>query len=114
RIMTRMTTDVDALSQLIQTGLINAVVGLLTCVGVFVFLILLSPPLALATAAVLPPLLAATWWYQRASSVAYARARDSIASVNAHLHESLSGVRVAQAHVPQDRNKPRVRDAAGA
>ncbi|HEY1281679.1 MAG TPA: ABC transporter ATP-binding protein, partial [Acidimicrobiales bacterium] len=104
RIMTRMTTDVDALSQLIQTGLINAVVGLLTCVGVFVFLIILSPPLALATAVVLPPLVVATWWYQRASSVAYARARDSIASVNANLQESLSGVRVAQAYVREDRN----------
>ncbi len=104
RIMTRMTTDVDALSQLIQTGLINAVVGLLTCVGVFVFLIILSPPLALATAVVLPPLVVATWWYQRASSSAYARARDSIASVNANLQESLSGVRVAQAYVREDRN----------
>ncbi|HKA02819.1 MAG TPA: ABC transporter ATP-binding protein, partial [Acidimicrobiales bacterium] len=113
RIMTRMTTDVDALSQLIQTGLINAVVGLLTCVGVFVFLILLSPPLALATAAVLPPLLAATWWYQRASSVAYARARDSIASVNANLQESLSGVRVAQAYVREDRNIAGFRDVNG-
>jgi ATP-binding cassette subfamily B protein len=113
RIMTRMTTDVDALSQLIQTGLINAVVGLLTCVGVFVFLIILSPPLALATAAVLPPLFAATWWYQRSSSVAYARARDSIASVNANLQESLSGVRVAQAYVREDRNIAGFRDVNG-
>ena len=56
RVMTRMTTDVDALSQLVQTGLINAVVGLLTCIGVFVFLVVLSPPLALAASSVLPPL----------------------------------------------------------
>ena len=54
RIMTRMTTDVEALSQLVQTGLINAVVGLFTCVGVFVFLVILSPPLALAAAVILP------------------------------------------------------------
>ena len=56
--MTRMTTDVDALSPLLQTGLINAVAWALTitCVGVFVFLIVLSPiPVALATgASVLP------------------------------------------------------------
>ena len=50
RIMTRMTTDVEALSQLIQTGLVNAVVAAITCVGVFVFLVILSPPLALAAA----------------------------------------------------------------
>lgn len=104
RIMTRMTTDVDALSALIQTGLINAVVAAFTGVGVFVFLIFLSPPLALAAAAVLPPLFIGTWWYRRTSSVAYGRAREAIADVNANLQESLSGVRVAQAYVQEDRN----------
>lgn len=109
RIMTRMTTDVDALSQLIQTGVVNALVAAITCVGVFVFLVILSPPLALAAATVLPPLLLATWWYRRRSSVAYGRARDAIADVNADLQESLSGVRVAQAYVREDRNIVRFR-----
>jgi ATP-binding cassette subfamily B protein len=104
RVMTRMTTDIEALSQLLQTGLINAVVSVFTCVGVFVFLIVLSPPLALIAATVIPPLLAATWWYRRRSGLAYARARTSIATVNANLQESLSGVRVAQAYVCEDRN----------
>ena len=104
RIMTRMTTDVEALSQLLQQGLINAIVSAFTSVGVFGFLIYLSPPLALATAAVLPPLGLATWWYRRLSSRAYQRARDSIATVNANLQESLSGVRVAQAYSREDRN----------
>lgn len=104
RIMTRMTTDVDALSQLIQTGLVTAVVAGITCVGVFVFLIILSPPLALAAATVLPPLFVATWWYRRRSSVAYGRAREAIANVNANLQENLSGIRVAQAYVREDRN----------
>jgi ATP-binding cassette subfamily B protein len=104
RVMTRMTTDVDALSQLLQTGLINAIVSVLTCVGVFVFLVVLSPPLALVAAGVLPPLLLATWWYRRRSARAYARARESIATVNANLQESLSGVRVTQAYVREDHN----------
>ena len=75
RIMTRMTTDVEALSQLLQTGLINAIVSLFTCAGVFVFLVLLSPQLALVAASVLPPLFLATLWYKRRSARAYARAR---------------------------------------
>ncbi|HEY2814089.1 MAG TPA: ABC transporter ATP-binding protein [Acidimicrobiales bacterium] len=104
RVMTRMTTDVEALSQLLQTGLINAIVSVFTCVGVFAFLIVLSPPLAAVAACVLPPLVLATWWYRRRSSRAYARARISIATVNANLQESLSGVRVAQAYVREDRN----------
>jgi ATP-binding cassette subfamily B protein len=104
RVMTRMTTDVESLSQLLQQGLINAVVSVLTGVGVFVFLVVLSPPLALAAASVLPPLVLATWLYRRLSSQAYARARDSIATVNANLQESLSGVRVAQAYSREERN----------
>jgi ATP-binding cassette subfamily B protein len=104
RLMTRMTTDVDALQQLLQTGLINAIVSLLTCVGVFVFLIFLSPPLAAVAALVLPPLFIATWWYRRESGRVYAVARDRIAAVNANFQESLSGVRVAQAYVREGTN----------
>jgi ATP-binding cassette subfamily B protein len=104
RVMTRMTTDVESLSQLLQQGLINAVVSAFTCIGVFGFLIVLSPPLALATSTVLVPLVLATWWYRRLSSRAYQRARESIATVNANLQESLSGVRVAQAYGREDRN----------
>jgi ATP-binding cassette subfamily B protein len=104
RIMTRMTTDVESLSQLLQQGLIQAVVSAFTCVGVFVFLIVLSPPLALAASTVLVPLALATWWYRKLSGDAYQRARESIATVNANLQESLSGVRVAQAYSREDRN----------
>jgi ATP-binding cassette subfamily B protein len=104
RVMTRMTTDVESLSTLLQQGLINAIVSAFTCVGVFVFLIFLSPTLALAAATVLPPLALATWWYRRLSSRAYQQARDSIATVNANLQESLSGVRVAQAYSREDKN----------
>ncbi|HEX8803841.1 MAG TPA: ABC transporter ATP-binding protein, partial [Acidimicrobiales bacterium] len=104
RIMTRMTTDVEALQQLLQTGLVTAIVSLATCVGVFVFLVVLSPPLALAASSVLPPLLVATWWYRRRSGAVYATARDRIATVNANFQESLSGVRVSQAYTRERHN----------
>ena len=110
RVMTRMTTDVEALSQLLQTGLISAIVSLFTCAGVFVFLIALSPELALVAASVLPPLALATWWYRRRSAKAYELARDTIATVNANLQESLSGVRVAQAYTREGRNIAAFRD----
>jgi ATP-binding cassette, subfamily B, bacterial len=110
RVMTRMTTDVEALQQLLQTGLVNAIVSLATCVGVFVFLVVLSPPLALAAASVLPPLALATWLYRRRSGALYSLARDRIAAVNANFQESLSGVRVAQAYTREDRNIAGFRD----
>ncbi|HEY8545113.1 MAG TPA: ABC transporter ATP-binding protein [Acidimicrobiales bacterium] len=110
RIMTRMTTDIEALQQLLQTGLVNALVSLATCVGVFGFLVVLSPPLALVAASILPPLLAATLWYRRRSSTVYSTARDRIAAVNANFQESLSGVRVSQAYTREDRNIAGFRD----
>jgi ATP-binding cassette subfamily B protein len=113
RIMTRMTTDVEALSTLLQTGLINAVVNLLTFVGVAVILLFMNLKLSLAAFVVVPPLLAATVWFRRGSARAYVRARDRIAAVNANLQESLSGVRVAQAYVREDRNKAGFRQVAG-
>jgi len=113
RIMTRMTTDVEALSQLLQTGLINALVNFLTFLGVAVILLLLNLKLSLAAFVVVPPLFAATVWFRRGSARAYVKARDRIAAVNANLQESLSGVRVAQAYVREDKNKAGFRQVAG-
>ncbi|GAC1314011.1 MAG: ABC transporter ATP-binding protein [Acidimicrobiales bacterium] len=104
RIMTRMTTDVEAFSQLLQTGLITAIVSVFTCGGVAVLLGILDWRLALAAAAVLPPLLVATVRFRSASGRAYELARERIAAVNANLQENLSGVRVAQAYNREDRN----------
>src|SRR5262249_47382959 len=102
RIMTRMTTDIDALSQLLQNGMVNALVNLVTFVGVGVALIFMNSTLALITASILPPLFIATIWFRSASSRAYGIARDRIAAVNANLQEGLSGVRVSQAFVRED------------
>ncbi|HRE00255.1 MAG TPA: ATP-binding cassette domain-containing protein, partial [Ilumatobacteraceae bacterium] len=113
RVMTRMTTDVEALSQLVQTGLVNAVVGMATCLGVAVYLAIQSWPLALVAASALVPLAGATWWYQRHSSAAYRSARDAIANVNADLQENLSGVRLTQASGRERVNADRFRATSG-
>ncbi len=105
RIMTRMTTDIDALSQLLQNGLVNALVNLVTFGGVGVALAVMNPRLGLITASILPPLIVATIWFRSASTRAYGIARDRIAAVNANLQEGLSGVRVSQAFVREDRNQ---------
>ena len=107
RIMTRMTTDVEALTQLLQTGLVTAMVSLLTCGGVGVALLVMNWRLALVTMTIVPPLAVATVWFKRASSRAYDDAREKVATVNADFQESLSGVRVAQAFVREDRNNQR-------
>jgi ATP-binding cassette, subfamily B, bacterial len=99
RIMTRMTTDVDALSTFLQTGLAQAVVSLLTIVGVAVALLLTDAALAMVALAVLPVLIIATVLFRRSSSAAYAEAREKVSVVNADLQENVTGVRIAQAYV---------------
>ncbi|HSY16377.1 MAG TPA: ABC transporter transmembrane domain-containing protein, partial [Jatrophihabitantaceae bacterium] len=67
RIMTRMTTDIDALSNFLQTGLTTALISLLTLGGVLVALILVDAQLSLVLIAMLPLLIASTWWFRRLS-----------------------------------------------
>ncbi|MER5389931.1 ABC transporter ATP-binding protein [Saccharopolyspora sp. NPDC002686] len=98
RIMTRMTTDVDALSTFLQTGLATFVVSVLTLFGIAGALLITDASLALVAMAVLPVLLVATAIFRRVSSIAYAEARERVSTVNADLQENVSGMRVAQAH----------------
>jgi ATP-binding cassette subfamily B protein len=113
RIMTRMTTDVDAFSTLLQSGLINALVSVFTFAGVAVALVVWNAELALLTLTVMVPLVLATWWYRRRSAAAYGVARERIAVVNANMQESLSGVREVQAYNRQDRNRADFHAVAG-
>lgn len=114
RIMTRMTTDVDALSTLLQTGLINALVALFTFVGVGVALALWNWRLALTTVTVVVPLALATVAYRRLSARAYRRARERISAVNASMQESLSGVRETHAFDRAARNQETFHNLAAA
>ena len=105
RIMTRMTTDVDALSNFLQVGLTSMVVSTLTVVGVLLALVLLDPGLALVVLALLPLLILATVLFRRSVVPAYAAARDSISTVNAALQEDVAGLRVLQAYSREDHNR---------
>ncbi|OUC92950.1 ABC transporter ATP-binding protein [Streptomyces swartbergensis] len=97
RIMTRMTTDVDALSTFLQTGLVTAFVSVVTFFGIMIALLVIDVELALVVFATLPPLIIATYFFRRASVKAYELARERVSVVNADLQESVSGLRIVQA-----------------
>ncbi|NEE46058.1 ABC transporter ATP-binding protein, partial [Streptomyces sp. SID8455] len=67
RIMTRMTTDVDALSTFLQTGLVTAFVSVVTFFGIMVALLVLDIQLALVVFATLPVLIIGTFFFRRSS-----------------------------------------------
>nr|WP_308311557.1 ABC transporter ATP-binding protein [Streptomyces sp. DR7-3] len=97
KIMTRMTTDVDALSTFLQTGLVTAVVSLLTFFGILVALLIIDVELALVVFLTLPPLIIGTVVFRRRSVKAYELARERVSVVNADLQESVAGLRIVQA-----------------
>ncbi|RVW06084.1 ABC transporter ATP-binding protein [Rhodococcus spongiicola] len=98
RIMTRMTTDVDALSSFIQTGLSTSIVALLTLLGIAVALLVTDAALALVTLTALIPLTVATLVFRQVSGAAYTVSRERISLVNADFQENIAGLRAAQAY----------------
>jgi ATP-binding cassette subfamily B protein len=104
RIMTRMTTDVDALSTFLQTGLSTALISVLTVLGVAVALLVTNAGLAAVAMLGLPVLIAATVVFRRLSSAAYNEARERVSEVNADLQENVSGARVTQAFTRERRS----------
>ncbi|MFF3610376.1 ABC transporter ATP-binding protein [Streptomyces sp. NPDC002580] len=102
RIMTRMTTDVDALSTFLQTGLVTAFVSAVTFFGIMVALLVIDVQLALVVFVTLPPLVIGTFFFRRASVKAYELARERVSVVNAELQESVSGLRILQAFRRED------------
>lgn len=107
KIMTRMTSDVDSFAQLLQQGLVTALVSLITCVGIGIVLAVFNPGLALAVSVILIPLVITGVLFSRASSRSYLIARDRISILYADMQESLSGILVSQAYNQQPANEAR-------
>ena len=113
-IMTRMTSDIEQLQQLLQDGLAQLVVQALTMVVITVVLFTLNVELALITIALVVPLLtAASIWFRSASARGYDRVRDGIANVLGDLSESLHGVRTVAAYNRQKWNIVQHRNVVG-
>ena len=104
-VLTRMTSDIEALAALFQDGLVNLVVQGLTLLVITVILVILDPVLAAITLLVVVPAMAVlTWWFRGASERSYGVVRDKIALVLSDLSENLAGMRVIAATNRQRHN----------
>ena len=114
-VMSRMTSDIENLQQLLQEGLAQFAIQALTMIVITAFLFATNVTLAAITIfAVLPPLVVMSIWFRRASQRGYEKVRDGIALVLADLSESLQGIRVVTAHNRQKFNVETHRDIVGA
>ena len=107
RIMTRMTTDVDALSTFLQTGVVTMVSSVLTFFGVLAALLIINLRLGLAVLCIFPVLVVATIVFRAKSSKAYGESREKVAAVNADFAENVAGMRVTQAFRREGVNRDR-------
>ena len=101
-LVSRMTSDVDSLSELIQMGLSMFVANALLLVVSLVVLTTVSWQLMLVCAVALPPVILASVKFQRDSNAAYLDVRDRIGHTLSHLQEGIAGVRVVQAFARED------------
>jgi ATP-binding cassette subfamily B protein len=96
RLMTRVTTDVDALNELFTSGVISVFGDICALSGIVLTLFLLNFKLALAMFSVLPLLFLVTFLFKIKVRDSYRRVRTAIARINAFLQENITGTLVVQ------------------
>jgi len=96
RLMTRVTSDVDALNDLFTSGVVTIFGDVFSLVGIMVVMIGMNWRLALVTFAVLPLIVLVTQWFRRNVRQSYRVVRGYIARINAFLQENLTGMSTVQ------------------
>jgi ATP-binding cassette subfamily B multidrug efflux pump len=98
RVLTRVTNDVDSLSELFASGAVMAIADLVTLTGILCFMFALDARLTVITFLVLPPLGAAVEWIRRRAREAFRDIRSRISELNTYLSEQVQGVQIVQAY----------------
>ena len=104
-LISRMTNDVEALNQLVTSGLVTMFSSTMTLLGVIVILLALDVKLALITFLTFPLLAIASVVFRIVSAGTYRATRERIAAVTAYLQESLSGIRVVRSFGQEPRHE---------
>jgi ATP-binding cassette subfamily B protein len=96
RLVTRVTTDVDALNELFSSGLVTILADLLMLSFIIAAMFTLSPGMTLLMLAVMPFVILVTVIFRRSVSASYRRTRIAVAKINSFLQEHVSGIAVLQ------------------
>ncbi|MEU8246084.1 ABC transporter ATP-binding protein [Nonomuraea sp. NPDC048916] len=105
RVISRLTSDIEAIAELLQSGFDGLVTAVLTLFGTAALLLVLDVHLGLVALIPLPILLLFTRWFRRQSAIVYRRTRETVALVIVHFVESMTGIRAVQAFRREPRNQ---------
>lgn len=101
-IMSTMTNDLFEISELAHHGPENLFIASFTAIGAFTYLMFIDWLLGLILLAAIPILFFLTWFFRRKFRSAMRRSKKAIASINARLESSISGVRVTKAFTNEE------------
>jgi len=110
RIISRLTSDIDALNELLATGLTSVITSLISVVAISAILLHLDLRLGLVTLVAMPIVLGLTYWFRVNSARSYRAVRRAIVLVIVHYVESLGGIRAVQAFRREARNQEILED----
>ena len=96
RLMTRVTTDVDALNELFASGVVSVFRDVFMLAGIAIVLFVMDWRLALVALSVLPLIAAVTQWFRRHARQSYREVRGWLARINAFLQENVTGMATVQ------------------
>ena len=105
RVMSRLQSDIDVLESMLSSGLLSMLGALVALLGIVAAMLALNVVLALLSFTVLPIMIAIAAFWQRSAQRSFRRTRAAISMVNATLQENISGMRVIQSLVREDRNR---------
>ncbi len=104
RVISRLTSDVDAIAELLVYGLSTLSWSLLFLVGLTVVMFVLDVKLALVAMTSLPFIVALTWWFRARSSLAFRATREGVTGVIVQFVETVGGMRAVAAFRREGRN----------
>src|SRR5213075_1708094 len=105
RVISRQTSDIEAIADLLGSGLVNVITSILMMLGIGAALLILDWQLALVTIAAFPVLIIMTRWFRSHAEEAYRATRESVALVIVHFVESLGGIQAVHAFRREPRNQ---------
>ncbi len=104
RLMTRVTTDVDALNDLFASGVVSAFRDIFMLAGIAIVLVVMDWRLAIVALSVLPLIALVTQWFRRNARHSYRQVRGWVARINAFLQENITGVATVQLFGREERH----------
>ncbi|HKV59609.1 MAG TPA: ABC transporter ATP-binding protein [Ktedonobacteraceae bacterium] len=105
RVMSRLQTDIDVFESMLSSGLLSMLGSLISLVGIIIAMLIMNVSLALLSLTVMPIMFIITAFWQKHATRSFRRTRAAISVVNATLQENISGMRVIQSLVREERNR---------